>query len=180
MSRDAMQGALMQSSQTSGYFLTRAPLDMLTDHPIQWPFQVLAPFIACQSEQSLPPKFSLHLCVNQRPGVNQGDVAVRNATITCPLPFVAIGDIKFQVQHVGLKGLERTRNHLPPVLGFLQGFLQNVIYMARQATAFLMNSLGFVGRVRDSFLDILDLYSYNFPKRFRSFFSGQSTSTYST
>ena len=116
-----MQGALMQSSQTSGYFLTRAPLDMLTDHPIQWPFQVLAPFIACQSEQSLPPKFSLHLCVYQRPGVDQGDVAVRNAPITCPLPFVAIGDVKFQVQHVGLEGLERTRDHLPPVLGFLQG-----------------------------------------------------------
>ena len=56
-----MQCALMKGPEAGGQLLVGRSLDVQADHPIQGPFDVVAAFIPCQSQQSLPTEFLLKL-----------------------------------------------------------------------------------------------------------------------
>ena len=80
----------------------------------------MAPFIAGQSEQSLPAKFLLQLVVQQGPAFLQGQKTIWYPAVVCAFPSFGIREVKVIVQKVGLQSLQRAVNHLPPVFRFLE------------------------------------------------------------
>ena len=78
-----MESALMKRPESRSVLL-RHLLQSQTDLPIQRPFQVVASLVPGQSEETLPPEFSLQLVEKLRPAILEAQDAVWNATITCP------------------------------------------------------------------------------------------------
>ena len=107
----------MESSESSVDALSGDLLKRVADCPIQWPFQVVATMVACQSEETLPAEFFHELLLNFRPSRCEAEVTVRDTSIARSFPQLAIGDVK----EVGLEGgLQRACHHLPSIFGFEQ------------------------------------------------------------
>ena len=81
----------------------------------------MAPIVPGQTEKALPPEFLRELVVQKWPRISQAEHTVWDAPIACSLPFLSIRDVEVEIHHVGLKGLQRSRDNLPLVLGFVQG-----------------------------------------------------------
>ena len=68
-------------------------------------------------QQALPAEFLKQLVLQVKPTIHESNLTVRDSAIACPLPKLAIGDVKAVAQKVGLESLHGTSDNLPSVFG---------------------------------------------------------------